>query len=554
VSAQTGVASIPPPPPSVRGLARARLRLAGLFVDPNPVWMRELRASARLQRTPVVLAVTTGMMTLLICSIGGLASIDSEPAKVGVWLYHTFFSLAFTLVAWMGPAMAATSIAAERSGGTWEALELTGLGAPAIARGKLLGALTYVAMYLVMLAPVGGLPFLFGGVTALEVLLAFVALGAAAILSVTFGLAMSSMFSSPALAILVTLLVSIPASIAAYLGLGVGLSFAANNLWHGVAAGPPVWLPTAYTRADFGTEYVTLLVLLPTVFVALPAWLFHEITVSNMAAPSDDRSTRLRIWTLVTGPFLTATAVACGAALRDASWFVAGEIGLFCTFLFVAFLFIGEPLGPSARVLARWGREGAGAGRRFLGPGVMPACSLLLILVLGSFAALLATAWVTLTSADDYQGVLGIGGYSVAFLIFVTGFSAWVRARSRSSGVPRLVLLGVLFLAFVGPWIAMAITGAFMEGQRVPLVAAPSPLYAFELAKLGSSASDAERRVLILSAGVACFSWALIGLGLLALAGGRVERRRAEERALKAKLEASLPPPATPETPSATPA
>jgi hypothetical protein len=292
---------------------------------------------------------------------------------------------------------------------------------------------------------------------------------------------------------------------------------------------------------------VTLLVLLPTVFVALPAWLFHEITVSNMAAPSDDRSTRLRVWTLVTGPFLTATVVACGVALRDASWFVAGELGLFCTWLFVAFLFVGEPLGPSSRVQAAWARQGAGAGRRFLGPGVMPACALLLILVFGSFAALLVAAWLTLKTPDDYQGVLAIGAYSVSFLVFVTGFAAWSRARSRASGVPRVVLVGVLFLAFVGPWIAMAITGAFMEGDRAPLVAAPSPLYAFELRKLLMGTSfGPERQLGVFAGGVACFSWAMIGLGLFALAGGRVERRRAEERALKAKLEASIPPPEPP--------
>ena len=62
MSAQTGVASIPPPPPSIRGVARFRLAVSRLIADPNPVWMRELKASARLQRTPVVLAVTTGMM------------------------------------------------------------------------------------------------------------------------------------------------------------------------------------------------------------------------------------------------------------------------------------------------------------------------------------------------------------------------------------------------------------------------------------------------------------------------------------------------------------
>ncbi len=42
-----------------------------------------------------------------------------------------------------------------------------------IARGKFLAAYTNIAMYIVMLAPAGALPFLFGGVTATEVLAAF---------------------------------------------------------------------------------------------------------------------------------------------------------------------------------------------------------------------------------------------------------------------------------------------------------------------------------------------------------------------------------------------
>jgi hypothetical protein len=350
---------------------------------------------------------------------------------------------------------------------------------------------------------------------------------------------MSSKFSSPALAILVTLLVSIPCSISAYAGLGVGLSVAASNLWHGVAAGPPVWLPMAYTRADFGVEYVTLLILLPLVLVALPAWLFHEITIANMAAPSDDRSTRLRVWTLVAGPFMTATFIACGAALKEETWFVIGEIGLLLTYIFVAFLFAGEPLGPSRRVEARWEREGAGAGRRFLGPGVMRACSVLFLLIIGSFAALLAAAALTLSaSPDERNGVLALGGYVAAFLIFVAGFTAWTRSRSRASGVPRVLLLGALFLASVGPWIAMAIAGIFESDERALLIAAPSPFYALHLRKvIHSSSPDAP---LVLMAGmVAAVAWALIGVGLAVLASSRVERRLAEERALRAGLEAS---------------
>ena len=38
-------------------------------------------------------------------------------------------------------------------------------------------------------------------------------------------------------------------------------------------------------------------------------------------------------------PEVLSVSLACGVALRDPSWFVAGEVGLFCTYLFVAFLF-----------------------------------------------------------------------------------------------------------------------------------------------------------------------------------------------------------------------
>ena len=224
MSAQTGRPTIPPPPPSSRRLDRMRIQLSRWCNDPNPVWMRELRQGARLQRTPVLLAVITTLITLLIASIGGIASVTTEPAKVGVALFHTFFSLAFCVVSWVAPAVSASTIASERSSRTWEALLLTGLGPQAIARGKFSASLTYIGLYLVMLVPVGALPFLFGGVTATEVILAFVLLLAFAVLAVAFGLGISSLLSSPAVAIVVTLLVAIPLSLLTYLGLGVGLS------------------------------------------------------------------------------------------------------------------------------------------------------------------------------------------------------------------------------------------------------------------------------------------------------------------------------------------
>ena len=122
MSAQTGRPGVAPPAPSSRRIDRARIGIERIRNDPNPVWMRELKQAARLTRTPIILAVITGVMALLICAVGGVLSVSTEPAKVGVGLYHTFFSLAFAVVTWVAPAVAASTIASERSGRTWEAL------------------------------------------------------------------------------------------------------------------------------------------------------------------------------------------------------------------------------------------------------------------------------------------------------------------------------------------------------------------------------------------------------------------------------------------------
>ncbi len=547
MSAQTGRRSLPPPPSS-RRIDLARARVQRIRNDPNPVWMRELRQAARLGRTPVILAVLTGMMTLLMASVGGVASVSTEPAKVGVALFHTFFSIAFFVVTWIGPTVAASTIASERGGRTWEALLLTGLGAPTIARGKFLASLTYVGLYIVMLAPVGAMPFLFGGVTATEVLAAFALLGLFAVLSVAFGLSISSKFSNTAGAIGVTLLAAVPLSIIAYLGLGVGLSFAAHKAWPAVPSGPPVWLPTAYVRADFGIDYVVFLVLAPVVLAVLPAWFLYEATVSNMAGLSDDRSTGIRRWFLVSMPLVVIASIAPAfAPTGDPGGFAVIGLGIasiMCAFS--AFVFCGEPIGPSRRVELHWQRSGAGAFQRYLGPGVMRAISLLLVLGLTGLALQTAAGFVLEatsgggTSIRDAQRVLCFGGYAMGFVVFVAGFAAWSRARARSAAAPRLLLLAALFLAMVGPWILMAIAGLISNGNdNAMIVAAPSPTYAIVMMKaLDHTGVDHD---LPLLAGAGCaVGWALVGFALLASARGRARRVVREHAEAVAQLDQRL--------------
>lgn len=540
MSIQSGSASVPPPTPGASLGARFGFWLGRLTRDPNPVWMRELRQSARLQRTPVILMTVTVAIALLICSVGGIASVTTEPAKVGVGIFHTFFSLAFALVTWLGPAVAASTIAGEKTGRTWEALALTSLPPASIARGKFLSAFTYVGLYLVMLAPVGALPFLFGGVAATEVLLAFFCCFVFAALSVAFGLALSSKFQSSAAAIIVTLMVTLVTSFAVYMGLGVALSVAVHDRWPSVQQGPPVWLPTAWVRAELGLDYLAFLVVLPAVAVLVPGWLFYEITVANLAGPSDDRSSRLRAWTIASSLALTGCCSIVAVATRHVDWAKAQGAFLFVFFVFVVFMVAGEPLGPSRRVRIMWERTGRSALLRALGPGVVPATTWVLALILVSFAACVGVGLLTLTAPDDRMVVLAFDGQLVAFLIFLAGISAFFRARAEGATAPRVLLVLTLVTATIGPWIVLAIAGfVTRSGDGVLALGAPSPVFAFVLAEeiaRGSSNLSSE-----LTAAVLCsVGYALIGVGLLAMAAGRAHDRQRHERERLSQLEAML--------------
>jgi ABC-type transport system involved in multi-copper enzyme maturation permease subunit len=526
MSAQTG--SMPPPGPlSTRMVDRARFRVDLWRSAPNPLWIRELRQSARLARTPLFLTLLAIGMTLLIAVVGGLVSTWESPATTGVVIFHTFFSLAYFLVTLIGPAVAANSIASEREGRTWEAVLLTGLAPGVIARGKFLSAFTAISMYLVMLAPVGALPFLFGGVTATEVVVAFAGLFLLALLSIAFGLAMSSLMGSMRAAIVITLLLAIPLSSGAFLFGGPFLSFGAHHLWPGVAEGPPIWLPTAYERAPFDLAYVGLLVVLPVLSIGLPAWFLYEVTIANLTSVTDDRSTGLKRWFLVTAPVLTlgaAVPIATVVASDRAAAALLGLGGLFVFHQFAVFLFAGDPIGPSRRVTLHWDRVGAGRFRRFLGPGVMRSALLLLGaggagIVLVSLLGLERSAAAASPSSNDVAGVACFGGYALCFHVFVVGLGAFLRSRAVSALSARVLLFAILFAVAVGPWIFAAIAGLVAEhaGREALVVGAPSPFYVFVMLDALGHGSQLPVVVGAVTAG----AYALLGLGLLGAAGGR---------------------------------
>lgn len=521
MSAQTGTHSLPPPPPQSRGMSRVRGQVAYWKSEPNPILIRELKQSTRLTRTPFILMSVTAMTALLMCSIGGLASLSLDPARTGIAIFHTFFSVAYFVVTLAGPALASNSIASEREGRTWEALLLTGLGPGIIARGKFFAALTNIAMYIVMLAPVGALPFLFGGVSAIEVVMAFVWLFLIASLSVAFGLALSSKMDSLRSAIVVTLLFTFVLSPTFYLTFGVGGSSAAHEIWPTVSQGPPVWLPTAYARAPFSGLYVLLLVVLPVLAVVLPSWFLYEVTVANLTSITDDRSTGIRRWFVVTSLLVTVPLAIGSARTQHAG--AGAAMALYAgLLLFMALVFCGEPIGPSRRVIRDWDTRGVSALQRFLGPGIVRAQMLLVgqgTATIAIFAAV-AIAAITLDGGTDADrqciGVVVYGSYAVGFLLFTCGLAAWARARTNAPGAARGIVLAALFLSSAGPWIVAAMAGVALRSDhdRALLIAAPSPFYLFQVSERLLREPTAISPP-VLGALIAAAAWGLLGVSLL---------------------------------------
>ena len=540
-----------PPAPVAAAASPAPSRVR----EPNAIWLREMRQSARLARTPWVLFGLSMTLSLLMCSIGGLAaSSATSPASIGGALFQVFFSLAYLVVVVVGPAVAANGVASEREGRTWEAVQLTGLRPQDIARGKFMAAYTTIALYIVVLAPVGALSFLFGGVTATEVVVAFVFLFLIAGLAVAFGLAVSSLMSSLRGAIVVTLILAIATGPFLYLIGGFSASFGIHAVWNEVPEAFPIWLPLAYSRATFGLEYVLLLVALPLLLVTAPAWFLYETTIANMSTEADDRSTGLKRWFFFCTP-LVALVCAVPAVVADDDdarmWLSLAGLSVFSLHLtFCAFLFAAEPPGPSRRVRIHWDREQAGFVRRFFGPG-LPKTAMLVatlgfaciwILASGDMALIQFFAAPGKTSKHIEQ-VLFYSLYAAGFFVFVVGLSAWLRSRGQTPWVARMVAAALLFLVAAGPWVVAAIGGALTQrhGDDWLVVAAPSPFFAIYVAGSLESTSRTSADMPVVEIGAACsILWGLIGMALIGAAAHRCRRVVREHDTAVAAAEAAL--------------
>lgn len=506
-------------------------RILGTVCDtwrrPNPLWIRELRQASRIKRTPFILMAVTILAAIAMGAVSGTSSESVAPAEIGANLFQVFFSMAFFLVALVGPAMGANNIASEREGRTWEPLLLTGFPARSMARGKFLAALTSVLQYLAILAPVGALPFLFGGVSALEVVIAFLCLTLFSCLGVGFGLAVGSSLTNGRAAIVVAIVCAAVFAIAGYLILGVELGQEAHRMWK-IVPRSAVWFPNALANAPVTVQYIVLLVVQPVVGALVSGWLFYEVTAANMTSAFKDRCSGLLRWFTVMTPLLAA-ALAAPLVVEAPPWLDRSawrSLVIMVGFLiFAAGLFQSTPVRPSKP-----------------GPGLIRTMARLMLAGLFCFALLTASTLAIVANraaachVDRFVRFIGCTGwYFGGFVVFVVGLAAWLRTRVAAVGAARVWLCVVLLLTISGPFVVAAVSGVLSDDTQSSMTfAAPSPGYTLLLSK---ELSKPEFHDAIANTVLCGAVWMLFGLGFF---GSAVLRSRTAIR----EQEAMAPEPA----------
>ncbi|PJF29579.1 MAG: hypothetical protein CUN52_07655 [Phototrophicales bacterium] len=164
----------------------------------NPLMLKELRERMRGARAFVVLSVYLALMSgfaillYLIERNNSPVTLTSVTGELGRRLFGGIVGLELLLIMFIAPAFTAGAISNERERKTYDLLHITLLPKPSFIIGKLQSALSYIFLLLLSAIPLQSIAFLFGGVTEVEVAIAFVILMVMAIAFSTVGLYFST--------------------------------------------------------------------------------------------------------------------------------------------------------------------------------------------------------------------------------------------------------------------------------------------------------------------------------------------------------------------------
>jgi len=455
--------------------------------DPNPILLKELRATFRTNLFIRFLYLLTGIVAVSVL-LGGamIGEGNTPPADVGSALFHVFFGLVLFVLCLVAPAYAATAVTTERETRTFESLVLSGMGAWQIVWGKFLAYFGSIVLVVVAIAPVIGVAFLFGGVSPGAVLVAFFWMLVILATAVAWGLAVSARLDSTRIAIVLSTVLFVPVAMMLS-GFVTALGEEAQRAW-GTPFDGPFWFAEAFPQRIDTLDGWGALVFCPAFVFGSTIWFFLASSVAGLRHPGEDRSTPLKLWAAFVAPASVATAaIPIGMffpSARDTT-----NVGLFLSCvagflgLFIGLVFANEPpLPPRARGKVTWlgrllsviGPGAAGTTRFALVAAALPPVGVGALGVVARHAA-----DPSLYVGDDGDGalfVMAVGNALVATTI--TALAVVFRLWSRNGVVARLLALVTLATAVLVPVLLSLILepNVFDYGNRMPPLMALSPL------------------------------------------------------------------------------
>lgn len=299
-----------------------RDRLAGLLA--NPVTLKELRGRMRGRRAFAVLTlyllILSGVITLVYLVYASSSAVPGSAGAntAGKGLFAAVLAVQVVLVTFIGPAFTAGAVSGERERQTLDLLRTTLLSADSFVLGKLISALSYILLLVLVSIPVQSIAFLLGGLSPIELILAEVLVLVAAVTYALYGLWCSAVmrstltatvatfggmllvvFGIPMVAFLSLMVLRIPMGLSTFSGSLLeailvygGLALAAANLPATLIASEIILLQQdtlfAYSQlVSSRTLWVISPWILFVILHVLVAWLLYRATVRRVRRVSD---------------------------------------------------------------------------------------------------------------------------------------------------------------------------------------------------------------------------------------------------------------------------
>ncbi len=235
-----------------------------MYLLENPVLQRELLVNLRMPRAFMLLLIYQVLLACVVYLAWPADNIRldlSDNPESTQTLVNLFFLGQYILASLMAPSFAAGAVTGEKERKTYEMLLASPLRPEAIIMGKLVAALTHLAVLIFASLPIVMLCLPLGGVSIYEVFAAYLALIASVITFGMISVACGSYFKRTSASLVVSYLLILPLAI-------IGVFF-----WQ--------------SMSDFGeTRFKLAITVIPGIAAAVTILLFY-VTSARMLYPPD---------------------------------------------------------------------------------------------------------------------------------------------------------------------------------------------------------------------------------------------------------------------------